>query len=373
MKLIVLSKTDHPELITQLQDRGHVVMITTSDFEAAVRAIFEYRPHAVIINGRVDDAFLKQAVEFTSGLPDLRLVLHQEIDSETTLDLQLEAVRQKVANYIQPPTPGDRLIFFDERYKTLTNGPELRAGKPEHEYLIQEQDRLLLLVEQAGVRQEAARRYRDQVKQSDHEEMREISYRMMHENCEGLANAQEQAGRWLAVLAHYVPAVELCYLPMPGDPIHGVRWVSYGSSPEVAYAFICLSHFGFVHNVCTSLRWLLRRKFDGGEDSITPYAVLSLIGSCGLIERVAEAQLNAMDRYLSSDAKTLLKDLQVASVRQEHQTVTEFWDMPMLREYPQLLAKTIDDYHRGRRSSASVAIPHFREVLAMIESEKIPI
>ncbi len=364
MKIILLSQVNQVWLVNKLHEQGHAVALSTSDFERATSAIFRTRPHAILVCGNSGESFVRRASEFISLLPDQRLVLHQPGDSTEILEQQLAKIRQQVTKTKQAPIADQRLLLFDSAYNGLLEGRKLNTAKPEHSVLLSEQDKLLTLLEQALAHQQEASFYRNEIRQWAPDETREIAYRMMHGSFKALAYAQEQVGRWLGVLAHYIPGVDLCYLPSPGDAIHGVRWVFHGSSPESRYAFESTKELGFIECLCEPIRALLSQTFAHGEDALMAHASLALMGSSALLQDVAEAHLSAIDRYLAGDMEKLLQDVQERSVRREHQIFCEFWNLPLLREYPQLLAKTIDDFHRGRRTATKVSAPSFLTILA---------
>jgi hypothetical protein len=175
-------------------------------------------------------------------------------------------------------------------------------------------------------------------------------------------------GRQLGILAYFVPDFDACYAPSAGDAIHGFSWIFNGASPESQYAFSCVDRLGFSEVLQESIRALFDKNFESGEDALLVHIALALSGCCALLENAVDAHLSAVGRYLRVDTEKLRHDLNQPSGRREHQVVCEFWGLTLLRDYPQLLVKTVDDFHRGRRSSAKVTAPSFLEILAQSQS-----
>jgi hypothetical protein len=333
------------------------------DLEHAALAILRMRPHAVIICEPPSETFRKEASEMVLGLPDQRLVLHEPGESIEILDQQLREIRREVDMHQQRMPASQRIVFFDPVYSENLNGSQ-SAAKPNHETLLGEQDKLLTLVEAAVEHLDAALRYREQLGQWTPHENSEVAYRLMNDTCLSVPSAQEQTGRWLAVMAHFIPGVDTCSLPTPGDAIEGVKWVFDGSSLETSYAAASVAQLGFSAVLCEQVQALLSQKCTPRDNPLTAQMALALTGCCSLLHEVATAHLLVMARALNPAIESRTQSLREKSTLKEHQLFCEFWELKLFRDYPALLIKTIDDFHRGRRSATKVTAPRFLKFYA---------
>jgi hypothetical protein len=173
-----------------------------------------------------------------------------------------------------------------------------------------------------------------------------------------LTNLQER------ILAHHIPHVDHCLLPTAGDAIRGVTWIFEGASPEARYAFQCLDQITFNVALRESIRALLDQKFEEEEDALLVHVSLALTGCCFLLEKIVDAHISVMDRCLTANTEKLLQDIKGGSARREFQLFAEFWELMLMRDYPELFVKTINDFYRGRRTATKVTAPSFLEILA---------
>jgi hypothetical protein len=169
---------------------------------------------------------------------------------------------------------------------------------------------------------------------------------MVHRSYKGLSWSRDLVTRFVGVLVHYIPGVQLEYLPFPA-PVHpSLDYVHYEQPFEDRYALDVLCRMQ-IHRSVEELLISCSQWIFTGQTGVTLLAEqCQLYGLAGFMHQVAQAHIAVMDRWLrpqgTGDAEGVPRE-----VRRQLQTLRDFWDWGGLWESKGMLPHLLRAYHDG--------------------------
>ena len=258
-------------------------------------------------------------------------------------DLLRKQLRVPVAPWV-PVSYGDevRLVFHDPQFNHFSKGDKIRAGSVDME---RQCAGLFCLLDGAKRNHDRAKAYLAAVEASLPGLKAELAYRMAHRSYKGLSWSRELVSKFVAVIVHYIPGVQVEYLPSPA-PVPSIDYVHYDQPLEARYALDALCrmqiHQAVEELLISSAQWIFT-----GQSGITLLAEqCQLFGLAGFMHQVAQAHIAIMDRWLNPPAAGNEEDLS-REVHRQLGIVRDFWDWGSIFESEGMLSHLIRAYHDG--------------------------
>ena len=349
----------------QFEEAGHVVIHETDDFVNLVLRVAKYRPHAFlalppsaeILEGsvaamamlglKVKAYSLPPAVSLAALTPHLELILSALMKPELPASLV-------------PYVYESRTILIDDAYPV--SGKQNLPGENEstEEHLAKELGILGQQVERATSHHAAASRYLSQVLVIDRGLRTEIAYRAVHSSFK-IFWLREHICRWLGVLAHYLPGVELAYLLPPTPPSPQLDFLHFSAPPESWYTLTAVLNHGIKPSWTQPLHDVIEKRYSGQDEEALLQEALILSGWSALLREIALAQVRVMDCALDPDVPWYKDKLPPRRLHRATGIYCDFWHLRHLRENPQHLRPVADGVLRGVKTPGTLpVVPPFR-------------
>lgn len=373
MKLIIL----HPDKVTReilcshVRSLDHAVVHASASSFQIMHDVAKHRPHLVL----ADEPELRLRAPIQETLEKMGLHVHilwipalSGDDLKKWASEQLYALRHATApRPLSPYTADQRLVIRDDAYGVFEDG--LKRNFPEVEpendaAFAHELATYARHVEGATAHHAAAQHHLHQVIVTDQGLRVEATYRAIHSSHK-IFWLREHIFRWIGVLAHYLPGVELEYLPPPAPPSPKLDYLHYSSPPESCYAAAALLIHGFKPSWMLSLRSILEQKFIGQDEETLLQETLTLAGWSFLLREIAIAQVRVMHHALKLDPSFYTEKLPARALHRATGIYCDFWNLRYLRTNPHLLIQVAKGVVKDRiRVPDTVpVVPHFHQFL----------
>lgn len=359
----------------QIERLDHVVMHENASVQQILLHVSKHQPHVIII--AEFDPVLRIQIETLFDQLALRSpIIWLPLASS---GFELEALIQVELTQLASTPPTTRLVRYcddfrqvirDIAYVAYEDGGKQNlppASENESEELLREKDIFAQQVERATRNHAAARHYLRQVMVTDRGGgglQREVVYRAVHSSHK-IFWERDHIYRWVGVLAHYLPGVELAYLPPPAPPSPKLDFLAHSSSAECRYTATALQLHGFKPSWMPALQLVLERKFIGQNEEALLEETLILSGWSALLREIAQAQVRVMTCALDPSLPWYTDGLPHRALHRSSQTYCDFWNLRRLRENPHLLRPVADAVVVGgmKLPTTQSLLPHFRHFL----------
>ena len=351
--------------------RRHAIIVGTGTLQGIhiLEEIARCTPHLVAFAEERVDADTEAVLAFVAAkFQSLALVRLPFVPGDREVpyywtDLLMKQLRVPVAPWVPVPYGDEvRLVFHDPQFHYFSQGDKIRAGS----YGIERQCAgLFRLLDGAKLNHLRAKAYLTAIEASLPGLESELAYRNVHRSYKGLSWSRELVTKFVAVVVHYIPGVEVDYLPPPA-PIHpSVDYVHYDQPMEARYALDALCQMQIHHAVAelliSSSQWIFT-----GQKGITLLAEqCQLFGLAGFMHQIAKAHIAVMNRWLIPANATAEEDLS----REEHRqmgVVRDFWAWGCIFETPDMLPHLLRAYHDGSWKPEFV-YPYFPSYAEFVE------
>jgi hypothetical protein len=348
MKIILFcSPFAEAPLKQAIKAAGHTVVGSAVIPEDLVYAIARHAPHAMVA----------EIAHLISKPQALATTLHAYPHLPTfSAYLEKEGWEAGLREFLNRPRPPEaprpyatsaRTIFHDASLRDISTGklrrpdftdPNWRSGS------IRQEVRFVLQLQAAQANHAAASHYyRCLIAQQRGLDL-ELGYRLVHGSFKALSWSRELAGRWLALLCHYVPGVELERLPAPMTPGPAVDFVHHAAPEEVLYAAALAIRFGVLASIATEIKFLVGIKFEQQPEAELFQISIRLYGLAKLLQKVGEAQVRLMSWWLNPEWED---DEDDRRYRRCAATYRDFWNLPFVIRSPQPLLDVLVGFHSG--------------------------
>ena len=350
--LIAPENRQRAKVIRWLQrNRALVVSVGVFPGIQLLQEIARTSPHLVVITVDqidADTAFVLRFIE--EQFQSLTLIRLPFDPSSRDMsfhwqDLLRAALKAKTVRHVPQPYAGEeRLVFHDPEFNDFARTDKLSAGSPS---LQRQTARLRQLLETGKVHHVQAKTYLEAIQASLAGLEQEIAYRVTHNSYKGLIWSRGLAAKYVAVLAHYVPGVEVRYLPPPG-PVHSsIDYVSFYLGTDARYAIDAVTHLEVHPTVTELLIGLPDAIFLGQQGRSFLLEQTQVLGLAVLLGHIATAHVSLMDRWLDPEWKYGEPE-RSRKARREMKLFRDFWDLESLFLSEVTLPKLIEDFHRGK-------------------------
>jgi hypothetical protein len=362
MKTILLG-TNVNAIRQTIEKEGHVVVAETDNPEGLVNLILKYEPHFVFING---DEFRFDEIKDAQGVfRSLRLILLDDFEGPAMDKAVRQALRcRRVEERWDPAKPEQRRILLDPEYSKYCSDRKLKRPEISERFDSDAASQLLRLIwmlRTARKVRERANRYRDAFTSVGGYEWQEIIYRTVHGSFKSAAFGRDQAVRYLAYLAHFVPGIDLAGLPHPVDVPAELRYVHYDASLEAHHTLFSLGLFGFNGELSKQLYEMLDWHFEGESDDDLARTSVEFTGLAFTLYIVGFAQASVINWLLNPPILDQLSAPRPRALHRAIQTFTDFWDLRHVMDDPKLLATAVEDYQTNPDETlpAELVLPNF--------------
>jgi hypothetical protein len=226
------------------------------------------------------------------------------------------------------------------------NRPQLDT---DGEKLAEQTARFRSQIEGARRNHTKAKRYLAVARRQHHGLAFELAYRNVHASFK-IFSWRSQILRYAAILAHYMPGLEIACLPRPCMPTPVVDFLHYSVPPEGYYALAAVSGMGVKPSFDHLLRFSARRTFQGQKTKDLEFEAIHQTGMAELMLQISSAQVHMMEMVL--DLESVFYNDEKRS-RYDYRTegiYAEFWDILHLRyspnEWRKVARKTLNDSNR---------------------------
>jgi hypothetical protein len=326
---------------------GHTVVGSAAIPEDLVYAIAKQNPHAMI-------AEIAHLISKPKALAD---TLHAYPHLPTfSAYLEKEGWEAKLREFLdrarpletpRPYATSDRSVYHDASLRNISSGKLRRPDftDPDWRSRFIRQEILFVLQLQAAQANHAAglHYYRCLIAQQRGLDL-ELGYRLVHGSYKALSWSRELAGRWLALLCHYLPGVEMDQLPAPMTPGPAVDFVHHVAPKEVVYAGALAIHFGVLAPIATEIRFLVGVQFDQQPETELLQLSIRLYGLAKLLQKIGEAQVRLMGWWLNPQ---WTEDEGDRRYRRYVATYRDFWELPFVICSPEPLLDVLANFHSG--------------------------
>ena len=206
----------------------------------------------------------------------------------------------------------------------------------------------------------------------------ELVYRLVHGSYKALSWSRDLALKWLALLAHYLPDVELQFLPLAGTPGPTIDFVHHDASIEGSYAGTLLLMAKLKPTMTDAIATLLTARFDQQDEGTLLGQSLQLYGFAKMLEQVGKAQVELMEAWLDPTRASASGDDE-SMPRGEHRNAgiyRDFWDFTFIVTSPEPLNSIIRGFHSGtsrvEHGRMYPSFAQFRRLLAESQSSNQP-
>jgi len=355
-----------------VEECGHAVMAIATTREKLFILVARHAPHYIV--ARAPDLTAEVAALMQQFYPDTRVI---------TTDTEQGNWQEHLTDILNsslvpiPPRPyadGKRVVLHDFSLQKLSSGKKLK--RPERtdgweKVCVKQEARFIRQLQGGRINHQAAKLYLAHLLAQQPGLEEELYYRISHGSYKGLSWARDLAVRWLSLLAHYVPEVELEYLPSPTTPGPAVDYVHHLLSPEALYAVMVMLSAGMSPAIDSNLRALVVEGFDGQDDTALARISLSLFGLAKYLEGVARAQVALMDTWLDPVAFADSPSTHRTYERRAG-TFRDFHDLSFIVHAPHPLIDILHGFHQGSTYVINPnSFPSFRDVLRLWAQQRI--
>ena len=336
-----------------LEAQGNVVVSAGDWPENFPAAVAEHEPDVVIVP---DDPRFPPMANFgyhvaKDAFPNCQFTIVSEND------LEFAASIRGVANVYRARTPlslpfaeNKRQIIHDMAYSKYaspkklhvperTDGWEITASSQEAKFLLQ------LQTGASDGRHQRAIKYFTLLRRFDRGLTWECGYRLGHASYK-TAWLREQIGRWLTVLAHYIPDVEVEHCPPAQNPSSRFAYLDYEMPLTYGYPLVCVLNYGVRASVAEVIKNTAAWSFEGETEDQLAAIGCKLFGVNAYLSKVAQAQIWSMDQFLVRDS-SLFRGAGGRNLRRTMGIYFEFWGWSYLWESGEGLLQIARGFHSG--------------------------
>jgi hypothetical protein len=262
---------------------------------------------------------------------------------------------EALAQPIHPEVPrsyaeGNRNVVHDESLQDLWKGKLNRPEQVEgwEKTCAHQEARFVLQLQTAQRNHAAAKNYFECLRAQQAGLDQEIAYRLPHGSYKALSWSRDLAAKWLALLAHYVPDVELQFLPQAGTPGPTIDYVHHDMRIEGVYAATLILCSGLKASVAEAIKELVTTRFDQQDENTLFATSLKLYGTAKFLEQVGTAQIELMEAWLDPTVVDRAGDREVP--RGEHRNAgiyRDFYDLTFIVASPEPLDSILKGFHAG--------------------------
>ena len=348
---------------------GHFIEEVKSGYNL-IYAVAQCTPHLLVAQKpAAEDMVLFE--ELGKVFPALSICLLADVPTGTKW-------RAMLREFLNQPIPGEtprpyadnfRVVGIDEPFVPYDKGklkrPEQKPGWEKD--CSHQEGRFLIQLEGGQRNQAAAKNYLQCLLAQQRGLDEELAYRLAHGSFKALSWSRDLAVKWLALLAHYAPDVELEYLPKPAAASAQVDFVHHEIRPEGMYAASLVLLSRVDPAVERAIMSLLTSSFSGQSDEELLSDSLRLYGLAKFLQEVGTAQVDLMHRWLNPSHQPAHSTERFQ--RRQLGLFRDFWNLAFIAVTPEPLTSILRGYHAGTTYVAKRGhLPTFLELMKLREA-----
>lgn len=386
MKIVLIyqdtAARDH--LVEWLENtRGHVVLFSSGWPSGWFPLLVQHDPDLVLLPDRGDGLDLSLLIAFESfpgcqfrRLSPSSLFTNTGVSDELEATLvESERIHREKHGAWSPYADEQRFIFHDEAYQKFASTQKLHVPRrnPGWEAVASDQEcRFLIQLQTAKFEDhhQRAKQYYATLRRFDRGLTREVSYRLAHGSYK-IVWLREQIARWLTVLAHYIPDVEIEHCPGARNSSPRVDFIYYEMPPIFNYAVCSVLAFGIRASVADQIKDAVSWKFEGQPESQLITTGCLLFGINAYLAQVAQAQVWSMSHFLAPESSCQQVNPHSRNLRRTLGIFFEFWGWEHLWNSDEGIREITRKFHSGetrvdRPSGVPMAptFTQFRQIMA---------
>ena len=361
------------------KDGAHIIE-TVDDIDQLIHEIARTTPHLLVIYtpdpAKPGSLFFSTLVQ--SYFPGLPVCL---VHGDLAQNLWQSGLHEVLAKPITPQTPrpycdDTRIVLHDESLHAFWKGKLNRPKQEEgwQKVCSQQEARFVMQLQTGRKNHEAAKKYYQCLLAQQTGLDQELAYRLVHGSYKALSWARDLAVKWLALLAHYIPDVELQHLPRAGTPGPEIDFVHHDTPMEGVYAASLMILAKVKPTMIECIQQLVTTRFDGQDDNALLSASLQLYGLAKFLQQVGTAQIELMDAWLDPAIVDRADDANIP--RGEHRNAgiyRDFHDLGFIINSPEPLASVLKGFHAGTTHVEQERyLPSFAEFRRLCRGAGVP-
>lgn len=342
MKIVIVTSSSNlrQKLSQFVQAAGHVVVgVVQPTGIGILEELARATPHVLILATGEPDHDTETIIKFASmNFHDL-LIAPVCLQGPDTLRSGWQKRLAEVLKKTPPlyldhskTDPARRLVFHDPIFSRFTSGEKRKQPHLDPQFqidLASERRRFKKLVAGAHAHHIDAKSYQEALLDSYVAIELEHAYRLTHDSYKSLSWSRDWAGKWCAVLAHYVPNICLEYLPKPMGMHAGIDYIHFSMPGECEYAILAVTGLQPSSSLTEMLLAATQTEFVGYSDGVLQQKSCTYRGLAWVMQFVANAHVSVMDRVLAKDESLFAAEQERVSHRQR-ECFCDFWDFPTL-------------------------------------------
>lgn len=346
MKILICN--DDPRLLSKLMERpmaAHHVVIPCLQDRDLVRTVAATEPHIVVLGGSKVGAGFKALEKRLrqAGFQVPVLFLPDERPEE----LSVKDLEERVARMTNP---AQALAVDSQSYEVITERAFEQNRSTTNSSVVHgahEEAKLLTLLDRGRTHQNRARSYLSLCDASRAKYEQDWATAALFSGPEAYM-WRAQLFRYVGVLAHYVPGVDVDCLPLPKPASPKVEFLHTALPIEAFYALCALREFG-INKVLDCGLWEVGQVEAGQTANVVDVARLA--GWTLIIRQAAIAHLAVMDSCLSKEAYRLSGIEAAGSANQDWTCFVHFWGFKSLGSTAEHLQRIVEEFRGGRRAA----------------------
>ena len=342
-------------LLKFLKKGDHVVIDTVDELELLIEAIARTTPHLVVAHLPADSILGAGILELVGRyFPSLPVCLFsgnlQKNPHQWQKVLAETLCRDIPPEVIRPYGFESRYVLHDESLQAFWKG-KLKRPKNEDgwEKICSDQEaRFVLQLQTARRNHTAARHYYHCLLAQQEGLDQELSYRLSHGSYKALSWSRELVCKWLALLAHYVPDVELQHLPLAGTPGPAIDYVHHDAPVECMYAASLMLLSKTNPSVAETIKELVVIRFNQEDDAVLLSTSLKLYGMAKFLEQVGRAQIELMEAWMDRNIIRQPDDARMPRSTERNSGIyRDFYGFSFIVHTPEPFLSILKGFHEG--------------------------
>lgn len=341
----------NPQSLRRLTERplaGQNVVVACHQVSALIPLIASIEPHLVVIGG---DKLGTTPQELQNRLraAGFRMPVHilpQSSPSDEALDEIWQVLAAASRNQFN-------VELDPQEYTVLTEKDFDRSDSGEGEDWIGQENRFLALLAAGADQQRRAQAYLAAAEATEHHCESDWVAAVLDGNAPAYL-WRTQLFRYVSVLAHYVPGVDVECLPLPHPPSGKMDYLYTALSVEAYYALCAIRAFG-ISPQCDKALWEVG-QIQATTDTRLSEDAARLVGWARFLREIALAHVQLLDACLANDPVRLRALQQTRDTRNQQLIACRWWRLASSVASSGRLLPLVREFHAGRRS---MGVPEF--------------
>ncbi len=353
---------------------NHAVLLDTSKVSNLAKEIACYEPDLVFLPApEADKPAIASFDQSGKYFPNLLFVLLPKTKDAMHSIPQLVAHAENLLRELPPipirePEEGKLIVFADPALKCKNSEEPSSNGFTDEENHNIQTIRYIqqLQVALSDERHAKAKRYLALLRR-DYRRIRNLVTSGICSRASQIALLRDQIGRWMTVLAHYIPGIELEHCPKAQPISTAIRYIHHRMPATYHYPVASI----LMNQIEQDIWGHILQVVVPNEAEPDPAGLeLRLLGINEYLAQVTEAQIFAFEQFLDLNSEFHTTDHLSLRTRQRLATYFRFWCLDLIWADEISLPVMVKEVLNGALilPNTPVVAPSFRKFLEMIAS-----